>query len=200
MDDAINRFRTNIAWVRALGGIHRALCTLTTPALDPTDLLRAQFVLVVGVLDYYVHEVVRLGMLDVYEGHRPPTNAFRRFMVSTEGVMAGATTPGFPAWFEDEIRERHGHLSFQQPERIADAIRLFSPCELWPSVRSVLGLPATDVKTRLDIVVDRRNKIAHEADPDPSYPGARWPITAWDADSTIDFIERLCEAIHSIVA
>jgi hypothetical protein len=46
---------------------------------------------------------------------------------------------------------------------------------------------------------DRRNKIAHEADMDPSYPGARWPISETDVNKALDFIEQLCEAIHVAV-
>jgi hypothetical protein len=60
-----------------------------------------------------------------------------------------------------------------------------------------MSLSKDDVKTRLKLIVDRRNKIAHEADIDPGHPGTgtRWPITRADVDSSLDFIEELCEAI-----
>jgi len=138
-------------------------------------------------------------MLEVFDGNRPATNAFLRFQVSMDSAMSGFTRPSGNAWFESEIREKHGYLAFQQPDKIADAVRLFSPCNLWPSLASHLGEPASDIKTRLKLIVDRRNKIAHEADLDPSYPGARWPISSRDANNTVDFISELCEAIHIVV-
>ena len=62
-----------------------------------------------------------------------------------------------------------------------------------------MGAPVEDVKSRLSLIVERRNKIVHEADLDPSYPGVRWPVAKADADGVIDFIEDLCERIHSSV-
>jgi hypothetical protein len=48
-------------------------------------------------------------------------------------------------------------------------------------------------------IVDRRNKISHEADMDPSYPGTRWPINPSAVASALDLIERVCHAIDSVV-
>ena len=199
MLNAIQQFRINIERVRAIGGLYKALGQLTTPVVDVTDLLRAQIVMAVSALDHYIHELTRLGMLEVYDGVRPPTDAFRRFQVTMDAAMTGLAGLSGSAWFEMEIREKHGYLAFQHPDRIADAVRLFSPCELWSSVASQLGLTAQDVKTRLQLIVERRNKIAHEADLDPSYPGSRWPISPSDATDAVDFIQDVCEAIHSVV-
>lgn len=184
--------------VRSLGGLYEALSRLTTPVVDTTDILRAQIVLTVSALDHYVHEITRIGMLDVINGSRMTTNAFRRFQVSIEAALTGLTGSG-STWFEDEIRQKHGFLTFQQPDKIADAIRLFSDCQLWPSVASNLNSTTQDVKNHLQLIVERRNKIAHEADLDPSYPGARWPISLTDVERTVEFIENLCETIHAIV-
>ena len=200
MHNAIQQFRLNIERVRSLGGLYSALSWLTTPVVDTTDILRAQIVLAVSALDHYVHDLTRLGMIEVFNGLRPPTNAFRRFQVTIDAAMIGLMSRGGNSWFEEEIREKHGYLAFQHPDKIADAIRLFSPCELWPSIASRFGLSVQDVKNRLQLIVERRNKIAHEADLDPSYPGIRWPISHSDAENTVKFIEDLCEQIHSLVA
>lgn len=199
MHSAIHQFRFNIERVRALGGLYEALSRLTTPAVDTTDILRAQIVLAVSALDHYIHELTRLGMLEIFDGLRPSKNAFARFQVSIDAAMVGIAGSGGSSWFESEIREKHGYMAFQHPDKVADAIRLFSTCELWSRVSIELGLSTQDVKNRLKLIVERRNKIAHEADLDPSYPGTRWPISPADATSTVKFIEDLCEAIHSVI-
>jgi hypothetical protein len=199
MHSAIQHFRSNIERVRALGGLYEALSRLTTPAVDTTDILRAQIVLAVSALDHYIHELTRLGMLEVFNGLRPSTSAFGRFHVTIDAAIAGIAGSGGSSWFEAEIREKHGFLAFQHPDKVADAIRLFSACELWPQVAIKLGLSIQEVKSRLRLIVERRNKIAHEADLDPSYPGTRWPISSADADSTVKFIEDICEAMHSAI-
>ena len=66
---------------------------------------------------------------------------------------------------------------------------------------SELNLTSQDVKNRLRAIVNRRNQIVHEADLDPSIPGAmnRWPISPLDVASALDFIHDICEAIHIVV-
>jgi len=176
-----------------------ALVQMTTSVVDATDILRTQIVLSVSALDHYVHEITRLGMIEIFDGLRPPTNAFRRFQVTINAAMIGLGTTGDSSWFEQEIRLKHSFLAFQHPDKIADAIRLFSTCRLWPSVASRFGVSVRDVKSHLEVIVERRNKIAHEADLDPSYPGTRWPISYSDAENAAKFIEKLCKEIHSLI-
>ncbi len=60
-----------------------------------------------------------------------------------------------------------------------------------------MAMSDSDVRDTLNLIIDRRNKIAHEADMDPSYPNSRWPISENDVEKSVNFIEKLCEAIHS---
>ncbi len=163
-------------------------------------MLRAQIVMIVSALDLYIHEITRVGMLEVYSGNRPQTDAFLRFQVTLDSAIDGIANPHVSNWLDIEIRERHSHLSFQDPDNIADAVRRFSSCELWPSVARHLNLDVQEVKIRLRTIVKRRNQIVHEADLDPTYPGTvnRWPITPSDVISTIDFVQDVCEAIDII--
>ena len=197
----IEQFRENMTRVRTLGGLYQAFGGLTTPAVDLTDLLRAQIVMIVSALDHYIHEITRVGMLEVYDGTRSQTNAFSRFQVSLGATITGISKPNENEWLDMEIREKHGYQAFQHPDNIAQAVRLFSSCELWRSVASELNLTDQDVKNRLRVIVNRRNQIVHEADLDPSYPGIgnRWPISPTDVTGALDFIQNVCEAIHTVV-
>jgi hypothetical protein len=184
--------------VEHLGGLYKALSGLTTAAVDASDLLRAQVVLAVSAFDYYIHEVTVLGMVAVFEGRRPPTQAFQKYRVSVGAVSLGMSTHS-SSWFEAEIRERHSFQSFQQPDKVADAIRLFSDVKLWQEVASKMASTEKAVKDQLKLIVDRRNKIAHEADLDPSYPDTRWPIKAADVEQSLQFMRTLCESIHASI-
>ncbi|MBW4491506.1 MAG: hypothetical protein KME26_00040 [Oscillatoria princeps RMCB-10] len=65
-----------------------------------------------------------------------------------------------------------------------------------------MGKPnrAKEIKQELSSIVDRRNKIAHEADIDPSYNiGTRWPIYEIQVDSAINFIQQVVESIHQVI-
>ncbi|MEQ9670236.1 HEPN domain-containing protein [Coleofasciculus sp. G2-EDA-02] len=249
MQSALEQFRISIARVRDLISIHNSVKAQSTPALDLSDILRAALVLAVSALDYYVHEVVTLGMLEIHRGQRsepnPPNNssesAFSRFQVSLGGARqerliamdiaswleneiqqsqgssflqqshtVSALLPVIlnsvlnrlnnASWLEDEVRERLSYQSFQQPEKIADAIRLISDKKLWEEVAQKLGRSAKDVKQQLSAIVDRRNKIAHEADIDPTYNiGSRWYINEILVSDAVNFVEQVVESIHQIL-
>lgn len=249
MQSALDQFRISISRVRDLISLHKTIKAQSTPALDLTDLLRASLVLAVSALDYYIHEVVALGMLEIHRGQRsepgPSPNstqsAFSRFQVSLGGArqerliavniaswleseiqqsqgsaflqqpyMISSLLPiisssilnqlNNASWLEDEVRERLSYQSFQQPDKIADAIRFISDRKLWDEVAAKLGKPAKDVKQQLSAIVDRRNKIAHEADIDPTFGiGSRWIINESLVSDAVDFVEQVVESIHQIL-
>jgi RiboL-PSP-HEPN len=249
MLSALDQFRISIARVRDLISIHSSVKAQSTPALDLSDLLRAALVLSVSALDYYVHEVVTLGILEIHQGRRsepsPPPNSpqstFSRFQVSLGGARQerlvaididswleneiqrnqGAAFLEQPytvsdllpvisssilnklnnvSWLEDEVRERLGYQSFQQPDKIADAIRLISEKKLWDEVATKLEMSAKGIKQQLNAIVDRRNKIAHEADINPTFGiGSRWNIDENLVNDAVDFIEQVVESIHQVL-
>lgn len=208
MQTAIDQFRENLSHVKNLAAIHQAFAAYTTPALDLSDVLRAEMVLAVSALDKFIHDLVRMGMLEILSGLRPPTPAYLRFQSSMEAIIFSLSNPSpeeLRNYFDEEIRARQEWQSFQYPDKIADAIRLISPIDLWKEVATQLKITEPKlVKERLKVLVDRRNKIAHEADnilpvPTSKRPVGRWPIDPVSVDEAVDFIEKLAEAIYKIV-
>jgi hypothetical protein len=200
MNSALQNFHSNIERVRALGALHQYFSkVVTSPLLDFSDILRAQLVLSVSAFDYYIHEITRLGMLEVFNGLRPSTNGFKQFSIPLQAVLPSLSGSVGDGWIDELIRQKHSYLAFQNPDKVADAIRLFYSCDLWQSVSNQLGMSKKDVKARLQLIIDRRNKIAHEADLDPSYPDTRWPISPNDVNDAVDFLVKICEAVYLIV-
>lgn len=195
MTAARTQFDANIAQARDLVGIAVAIDAATTPALDTSDLLRFALVSLVSALDQYVHEVVRELMVQTALGLRVATDAFGRFNVSTDvALRAGQGDP--PAtWMDEEVRRQHGHLSFQHPDKIADAVRLIWDQPLWNTLAPGLGVTPVQVKQELLLVVTRRNQIAHEADRDPTPPHGRWPILREDVEGALDLIESIVSTL-----
>jgi hypothetical protein len=199
MATPIEHFFENIARVRSLVGIYNALTPVTTPAIDLSDVLRSAIVLAVSAFDHYVHEMVRIGMLEEHSGRRVKTNAFSNFRVSMDSVTEALAAPSNDEWLDGEVRSQHGWQSFQQAKRVAQAIALISPKPLWDEVARKLSRPTEDVRTQLDLIVDRRNKIAHEADTDPTSPGSRWPIDQSLVETAASFLEDLVQALDTVV-
>jgi hypothetical protein len=200
MQSALSAFANSMMRVRHLHALHASFSGQVTAVVDLSDLLRAEVVLAVSALDHYIHELTRLGMLECWRGQRSPTDAFKRFSLPAGATLAAmANASQAEAIFENAIRAQHSYATFQQPDKIADAVRLFSNVGLWDAVAARLGITVKDTKNALALIVDRRNKIAHEADTDPSFPGQRWPIDRAMVDAMLSTIEVTVEAIHAVV-
>ena len=99
MQAAFDQFCENLAHARNLVGLPLSLSNLTTTAVDLSDILRASLVLAVSALDHFVHEFVRLGMLEVHRGNRPTTDAYLSFRVTMAAAReAIAATGGTSGW------------------------------------------------------------------------------------------------------
>jgi hypothetical protein len=252
MQSALDQFRISIQRVRDLISLHNSIKAQATAALDVSDILRSALVLSVSALDYYVHEIVTLGMLEIHRGTRPEPavtanatqSAFSRFKVSLGSAREDRTIAidiatwieseiqqsygddfleqshdisslipvisttildklNNNSWLENEIRKEFSKLSFQTPDNIADAIRYISNKKLWDEVAIKISAnvkQANQIKQQLILIVDRRNKIAHQADIDPTLAlGNRWPIDELLVSNAVDFIEQVVESIHQIL-
>lgn len=201
MQPAIEQFRINIVRVRNLGELTKTLNAQTTAALDLSDILRAEIVLAVSALDHFVHEIVRLGMLEAYRNERQRTRSFQNFRVSLSSVSHAISDSPNQDWLEQEIRIRHGYRSFQNYDNIAEAMRLVSELNVWSEVSKRIGIDIQQTKDTLGLIVNRRNQIAHEADMNPSYSSiSPWPIDEDMVDEAVRFIERIAEAIYLTVS
>lgn len=200
MQSALSEFEESLKRVRHLHGLHAAFEATLTAAVDLSDILRAELVMAVSALDRFVHDLTRLGMLECHSGARARTDAFNRFPVPMASLAAVSAANTASNALEAEIRTKHSHLSFQHPDKIAEAVRLFSGVSLWEAVGGSMGMTGKDAKATLGLIVDRRNKIAHEADTDPSFPGQLWPIDRTMVEGMVSTIEAIGRAIHAACA
>jgi RiboL-PSP-HEPN len=199
-------------WSRCahLSALHAYLASNVSRILQPDELLQAEWVARVSALDLYIHELVAQLMLEIFDGLRPNTPAYLRFQISNDAlsrIRAAPTTSEASAAFDLYIRERLSRITYQDPDDIADGIRLCSTIELWNEVAIHFGAtPSTkvdeakNIKTQLSLIVRRRNIIAHEGDLQQSSFREPWPITQADLALVTDQIERLVRAIDAVIA
>src|ERR1700722_3515143 len=131
MQAATDAFEENMIRVRALHAIHNSFSARITGGIDLNDMLRAELFLAVSALYHFIHEMTRLGMLECWTGRRRVAAAFGQFHLPISVAAGLSNSPVAVNMIDTEIRQRHGFLSFQHPDKIADAIRLFSDVKLW---------------------------------------------------------------------
>ena len=192
-------FEQNIIRVKNLGEIYDSLNFQTTPTLDLSDILRAQYVMLVSALDHFIHELIRFGMVEIYNGERRETKKFKEFILSIDknilfqkAIMEAKSD----VWLNHQIRHRNGFKSFQEADKLKEAMSLIIDTDIWEEVANKLEDDVLQIKRKLNLIIDRRNQISHEADIEPTYQELRI-IYIDDVKDSIIFIESLINVIFN---
>jgi hypothetical protein len=192
-----------------LSALHAYLAKNISAVMQPDELLRAEWVARVSALDLYIHELVAQQMLATFQGRRPASPAYLKFHISNETlnrIRVAASPTDADAAFDLYVRSYISRITYQDPDDIADGVRLCSSVELWNEVAVKLGATlatkadeAKSLKKQLSLIVRRRNIIAHEGDLQQSPLREPWPISRGDLVFVESQIDRLVRAIDAVV-
>lgn len=201
MYSSLAAYRNNIASVRELATLHDYLYTNLKSPMTFDDLLRFQIVYSVSALDKLIHDIIRIGMVQIFIGTRPATSKYlaERISMSAYVNLSSATIPPKEYYFEQEIISKLGIVAYQSPDNIADGLSyIWDEKHKWQKIAAAMAIKEEQARTQLKLIVDRRNKIAHEADVDIT-SGGKFAISKSDCESTVLFIEKCGEEIVKLV-
>lgn len=201
MHNSKNHFASNMLDAGALNGIHDYLSQHVTVPMSFDDLLRSKIVYAVSAFDKLIHDLITVGMVQIYVGMRAPTPKYLAESISllTAQKLAAATPPPPEVVFEEAIRSKLKLLSFQDPDRVADGLSyIWNENHKWQRIAAGIGLSEQTTRTTLRLIVTRRNAIVHEADSDP-ISGSKLPITRTESDNVVSFLtdvgHRICDLV-----
>lgn len=194
-------FKRNIAATLDLSVLYQTLSQQIALPQSFDDLLRSQIVYAVSAFDKFVHDVVRIGMLQILAGTRPVTAKYESEPIAMKTIieMAAATVPPKEHVFEQALIRKFKIASFQDPVKVADGLSyIWSETQKWQKIAALLGVTDEAARTRLKLIVDRRNFIVHEADIDP-ISGVKFPISKQESDGAVSFLSSCADAIFALV-
>jgi len=201
MYSSLSSFRDNVASIRDLATLHDYLCINLKSPMTFDDLLRFQIVYSVSAFDKLIHDIVRIGMIQIFTGKRPATSKYlsERISMSAYSTLNSATIPPKEYYFEQEIISKLRIVAYQSPENIADGLSyIWDEKHKWQKIAAAIAMKEDQARTQLKLIVDRRNKIAHEADVDIT-SGGKFSISKSDCESSVLFIEKSGEEIVKLV-
>ena len=169
--------------------------------VDISDLLRWQWVQCISAFDKFVHDVVRVGMVEIFLGNRTPTPKYNTFQIDiqTYGDIINNIIDA-SLIFERKIILKHGFLAFQDPSKVADALSyIWNENDKWGKISNLMGMSKDDCTTYLRNIVIRRNQIVHEGDYTDSL-SRRQDIFLQDVIDIRDYILKLGQAIYDCVS
>ena len=201
MHNALSLFRKNIEEAKSLIPVYEYLeISLVTP-LSFDDLLRAQIVYSVSAFDKLMHDLIRIGMVEIFMGNRPTTPQYltETITISTYSELISPTFLPKELVFEQAIVRKLKTVSYQTPDNVAKGLSyIWNEPQKWQRIASNMAMDTETVKTELKLIVDQRNRIVHEADINP-LTNQKYSITKSDSQSVTDFLQKTGEAIYTLV-
>lgn len=204
MQTALDLFQDNIKRVRRLTDAYHLLIQHDSET-DFSDVLRAQYVLTISALDMFIHNIIKIGMMETLRGQRKQTKEYQNFQITMNLVNFDNTY----TWFESEINRRLSKETYQNPYQIFEGIKYIfndksksaKESQFWELIANKLKQKRIDIINRLNEITERRNKIVHEADvkPIPTMPGELWEIDDLSVNDMIDFIESIVMSIYELL-
>lgn len=198
---AVAIFDASIAEARNLSTLYSYLSETVKAPYAFDDLLRSQVVYAISAFDKLMHDLIRIGMVATFVGHRVPTDRYHvePITIQFHATLLAATVPPKEYLFEQEIVKRLGRLSFQDPEKVVEGLSLiWDEKQKWAMIAGAMGWDTNDAKTKLKLVAGRRNAIVHESDMHP-LTNAKTPITAAECKDVTDFLQLCGRTIAKLV-
>lgn len=211
MRNALAAFEQNLDDVKELSSLHEYLTSTIKPPMGFDDILRFQIVYAVSAFDKLLHDLIRIGMTDTFLGKRSATRKYLSERLSMETHIAireaAATSssgllpaPTEAQLFEQEITGRLKTISYQDPDKVVEGLGyIWGEEHKWQKIAEKMTENEKEIRTRLRLIVDRRNQIAHEADIDPA-TGKKYPIDKDVCRDTIEFLKKCGQAIVFVVS
>jgi len=164
MNTAILLFRQNIAAIRNLGAIYSWLKS-NAPNLQTADILRAQIANVSSALDKFIHDVVRIGSIEIIIGERkqPENSAVLEKFAATQYKLFAVKAQEFlnqiiaspseatdieqdwqafkseqASQMEQAFYERMQADSYLKPSNLAETLKQIGVKDLWARVERKL--------------------------------------------------------------
>lgn len=214
MNNYLTLFDNNVAQARSLSTIYINLREgVHIEEMYINNLLKAQLVNVVSAFDMFIHGIVKMGVIEIFNKTRKETPKFQSFAFQAKTILKliEVMSPSFMPSSSDEIpnvilekelSDKLSYMSFQSPDKVTDALSL-----IWgePHKMQVLAVDmnisgcninekANNLKQELTTIIQRRNQIAHEGDINPATQLPR-SIELSDVNKASDFITSLGHAV-----
>jgi len=201
MYSAFSLFKANMGEAKNLTSLYEYLESSIKSPLSFDDLLRSQIVYSVSAFDKLIHDVVRIGIMEIFTCKRQPTPKYMAETISTSiyNELVSATVPPKEYIFEQAIVKRLKTVSYQDPEKVAEGLSyIWEEKQKWQKIAVKMMTSDNTAKTTLKLIISRRNSIVHEADIDPS-TNQKYSISKTECQSITEFLCKCGEAIVDLV-
>ena len=203
MVSQLDVFETNIGCTEALHMSYLYFRTNNVGAIDISELLRAEWVLVVGAMDCYIHDIVCQKMHLLIASSTNSAEVLPKAL-SNYKMPLSSLKELYDAENQDEkeallmkyLRQTLHEYSFESVQSIDSAMSYIGVQHIWTSIAERLQSTAENIKKELGIIVRRRNVIAHQSDIVDFTKLEKQEIQPEDVEHAKGFIVKFVQAMN----
>lgn len=207
MATQIDIFNSNIAYSQALHFSYLYFKKNNVKAIDISELLRAEWVLIVGAMDCYIHDVVCKKMHTIITDSNnsadllPKGLANYKMPLSSIKEIYDADTIGEKeALLMKYLRQTLHEFSFESVQSIDYAMSYIGVKRFWSELSNEWQCDTESIKKKLGLIVRRRNIIAHQSDIVDFTTLEKQALEAIDVEDAKNFIVRFVVSMDNRIA
>ena len=164
------------------------------------NILRSQIAFLFSCVDYYFHEIIKIGILNIIKEERRETKKLGTCLISikiyTEYIRSSNLSQDI---LEEEIIHRNSYKSFLDPDKMVDGLSLITDQNILKLIFRKMGFDSQKkLKEKIKIGYTRRNHIVHQMDFDFSN-GSQNEIDKEFVMEYIEFYKSLINEIHLLL-
>lgn len=185
----LDRFNSNIDDIRSHFQTADDLLALQPPKQTAAeDIWRSQIVFLDSALDFYIHEIVKYGIVKMFNGDWAESTDYKKMKVRLSFAVDLAQNPSSASKLLEEIDEMNKYSCFMG-KKIKDALRF---------INIKYKLTSAEEAFLVDLY-DRRNQIAHQSDRIPGQQ-QKQPISKSYVEDFINKIESfVVNNLHPVI-
>lgn len=163
------------------------------------DILRSQVVFLDSAYDFFMHEITKYGMEQIFQGNWPKTQKYDNFSIRLGDISDVIRHTENEGWFLDIVNSTYANDTFMNAESVISQLNLIGLH--WQKIAKAAfyeqgSTTPTDekFKSALNSLFQRRNKIVHQADRQHE-TGEKFEINQEQVETYINNIGRIVSAI-----
>ena len=183
-----SHFDENLEAIISLGSIADAI--VVEKPREAEAIWRAQFLLVEGALDFYMHELSKYGIQKMFNNEWASTESFANLKVPMSKVVSAINHPESLEWLMEYANDKVSHEVYLEPGEIKKQCSLLDI-----HFDDACNKASAKCKAKLKELYQRRNQIAHQMD--RRHEDASLEImTKHIVTDAIDVIQRFVRELH----
>lgn len=166
---------------------------------DAETIWRTQVVLLASTFDFFMHEIVWLGLNQMFKGQRTKTDRYNKLTVTMKELEDFANNPEGEKWFNGYITSMYKSatmISFGDVKRYLSIIDVSVQRVADRAFHQIGGTVKTikQIEEKLNRIYYRRNSIAHQSDR-AHEDAVQKPITKELVGEFIEIVNKIVSAI-----